>query len=462
MLEPFNFAGLTVNILFANIKSETINKERKIILIDRYSREEMNKIFSEKNKYQKWLDVELAVVKARMKLGEVPRKAYEKIKAKASFDVKRIKEIEAVTRHDMLAFIENVNENIGEHSKFVHEGITSNDIKDTGLALQLAEALDLIKEDLLKLKDKIKQKAILHKHTVMMGRTHGIHAEPITFGLKLAVWYQEINRHLDRIKQLDDIIRVGQISGAVGTYATINPEVEEIVMEELNLKASLFTNQILQRDRHADLMSRLSLIAASLEKFSTEIRNLQRTDILEVEENFSKGQKGSSAMPHKKNPIVSERISGLARVIRGNMIPAFENINLWHERDLTHSSVERIILPDSFILLDYMLFKFTDLLDNLKVNQDIMKENINKTNGLVFSQKVMLSLIEKGLSREKAYELVQKNAMKSWDDNKSFKKMIENDGQVMTYLNKEELKEIFNYNNFIKEVDFIFERGKLK
>jgi len=453
---------LTVNILFANIKTETINKERKITLIDRYSREEMNKIFNEKNKFQKWLDVELAVVKARMKLGEVPQKAYKKIKEKASFDVKRIKEIEAVTRHDMLAFIENVNENIGEHSKFVHEGITSNDIKDTGLALQLVEALDLIKEDLLKLKDKIKQKAISHKHTVMMGRTHGIHAEPITFGLKLAVWYQEINRHLDRIKQLDDIIRVGQISGAVGTYATINPEVEEIVMEELGLKASLFTNQILQRDRHADLVSRLSLIAASLEKFSTEIRNLQRTDILEVEENFSKGQKGSSAMPHKKNPIVSERISGLARVIRGNMIPAFENINLWHERDLTHSSVERIILPDSFILLDYMLFKFTDLLDNLRVNQDIMKENINKTNGLVFSQKVMLSLIEKGLDRERAYELVQKNAMKSWDGNKSFKKIIENDGEVMTYLNKEELNGIFNYNNFIKEVDFIFERGKLK
>ncbi|MGM0445686.1 MAG: adenylosuccinate lyase [Bacillota bacterium] len=431
-------------------------------MIDRYSREEMNKIFSEKNKFQKWLDVELAVVKARMKLGEVPNEAYKNIKEKASFDVQRIKEIETVTRHDMLAFIENVNENIGEHSKFVHEGITSNDIKDTGLALQLVEALNLIKEDLLKLKDKIKEKAVLHKNTVMIGRTHGIHAEPITFGLKLAVWFQEVNRHLKRIKQVEDTIRVGQISGAVGTYATINPEVEKIVMEELNLESSLFTNQILQRDRHADLVSRLSLIAASLEKFGTEIRNLQRTDILEVEENFSKGQKGSSAMPHKKNPIVSERISGLARVIRGNMIPAFENVNLWHERDLTHSSVERIILPDSFILLDYMLVKFTDLLDNLKVNKEVMKENINRTNGLVFSQKVMLSLIEKGLSREKAYELVQKNAMKSWDESKSFKKMIENDGEVMTYLNKEELNEIFNYNNFIKEVDFIFERGKLK
>lgn len=431
-------------------------------MIDRYSREEMQKIFSEKNKYQKWLDVELAVVKARMKLGEVPKEAYKQIKKKASFDVERIKEIEKVTRHDMLAFIENINENIGEHSKYVHEGITSNDIKDTGLALQLVDALYLIKEDLSELKKKIKEKAILHKHTVMIGRTHGIHAEPITFGLKLAVWFQEVNRHIDRIKQLEKTIKVGQISGAVGTYATINPEVEKIVMEELDLKASLFTNQILQRDRHADLVSRLSLVAASLEKFSTEIRNLQRTDILEVEENFSKGQKGSSAMPHKKNPIVSERISGLARVIRGNMIPAFENVNLWHERDLTHSSVERIILPDSFILLDYMLVKFTDLLDNLKVNKDIMKENINKTNGLIFSQKVMLSLIDKGLNREKAYELVQKNAMKSWDNNKSFKKMIENDSEVMSYLSKEELNNIFDYNSFIKEVDFIFERGKLK
>ncbi len=431
-------------------------------MIDRYSRKEMKEIFSEYNKYQKWLDVELAVVKARMKLGEIPEKAYKKIKKNASFDVEQIKEIEKVTRHDMLAFIENINENIGEHSKYVHEGITSNDIKDTGLALQLVDALYLIKDDLIELKNKIKQKALLHKHTVMMGRTHGIHAEPITFGLKLAVWFQEVNRHIDRIKNLEKIIKVGQISGAVGTYATINPEVEEIVMEELDLEASLFTNQILQRDRHADLVSRLSLVAASLEKFSTEIRNLQRTDILEVEENFSKGQKGSSAMPHKKNPIVSERISGLARVIRGNMIPAYENVNLWHERDLTHSSVERIILPDSFILLDYMLVKFTDLLDNLKVNKDTMEKNINKTNGLVFSQKVMLSLIDKGLNREKAYELVQKNAMRSWDDNKSFKKMIENDSEVMSYLNKEELNNIFDYNSFIKEVDFIFERGKLK
>jgi len=453
---------LTGNILFANIKTDKLKNERKIILIDRYSRKEMKEIFSENNKYQKWLDVELAVVKARMKLGEVQKKAYKKIKKNASFDVEQIKEIEKVTRHDMLAFIENINEKIGEHSKYVHEGITSNDIKDTGLALQLVDALYLIKDDLIELKNKIKQKALLHKHTVMMGRTHGIHAEPITFGLKLAVWFQEVNRHLDRIRQLERIIKVGQISGAVGTYATINPEVEEIVMEELDLEASLFTNQILQRDRHADLVSRLSLIAASLEKFSTEIRNLQRTDILEVEENFSKGQKGSSAMPHKKNPIVSERISGLARVIRGNMIPAYENVNLWHERDLTHSSVERIILPDSFILLDYMLVKFTDLLDNLKVNKDTMEKNINKTNGLVFSQKVMLSLIDKGLNREKAYELVQKNAMRSWDDNKSFKKMIENDSEVMSYLNKEELNNIFDYNTFIKEVDFIFERGKLK
>jgi adenylosuccinate lyase len=296
----------------------------------------------------------------------------------------------------------------------------------------------------------------------MIGRTHGIHAEPITFGLKLAVWYKEIERHQKRLNQVEDIIKVGQISGAVGTFATINPEVEEIVMDELGLNTALVTNQILQRDRHADLISKINLIASSLEKFSTEIRNLQRTDILEVEENFSKGQKGSSAMPHKKNPIVSERISGLARVIRGNLIPAFENVNLWHERDLTHSSVERIILPDSFILIDYMIDKFADVLTNLKINNNTMKLNINKTNGLIYSQKVMLALIEKGLKREKAYELVQRNAMKSWEKDKSFQKMIENDGEVMTYLNKEEIEKVFNYDNFLNEIDYIFERGKLK
>ena len=422
----------------------------------------MKDIFSEENKFKKWLDVELAVVKARMQLGEVPEEAYQKIANKASFDVDRIKEIEKKTRHDMLAFIETVNEKLGNEAKYIHEGITSNDIKDTGLALQLSEALDLILKDLKKLKKSIKDKAIAHKKTVMIGRTHGIHAEPITFGLKLAVWFKEIERQQKRLQQLKEIIKVGQISGAVGTYATINSKVEKLVMEELNLETAMITNQILQRDRHADLMSKLSLTASSLEKFATEIRNLQRTDILEVEENFSKGQKGSSAMPHKKNPIVTERISGLARVIRGNLIPAFENINLWHERDLTHSSVERIILPDSFILLDYMIIKFKDVLDNLKVNEETMKMNMNKTNGLIYSQEVMLALIDKGLKREKAYDLVQRNALKSWDNNESFQKKIENDGEVMTYLNKEELNDIFDYENFIKEVDYIFERGKLK
>ncbi len=422
----------------------------------------MKDIFSEENKFKKWLDVELAVVKARMQLGEVPEEAYQKIANKASFDVDRIKEIEKKTRHDMLAFIETVNEKLGNEAKYIHEGITSNDIKDTGLALQLSEALDLILKDLKKLKKSIKDKAIAHKKTVMIGRTHGIHAEPITFGLKLAVWFKEIERQQKRLQQLKEVIKVGQISGAVGTYATINSKVEKLVMEELNLETAMITNQILQRDRHADLMSKLSLTASSLEKFATEIRNLQRTDILEVEENFSKGQKGSSAMPHKKNPIVTERISGLARVIRGNLIPAFENINLWHERDLTHSSVERIILPDSFILLDYMIIKFKDVLDNLKVNEETMKMNMNKTNGLIYSQEVMLALIDKGLKREKAYDLVQRNALKSWDNNESFQKKIENDGEVMTYLNKEELNDIFDYENFIKEVDYIFERGKLK
>ncbi len=431
-------------------------------MLNRYSRAEMEKIFSEQNKYQKWLDVELAVVKARMELGEVPKGMYKKIKENSEFNVDRIKEIEKMTRHDMLAFIENVNENLGKESKYIHEGITSNDIKDTGLALQLSEALSLVQRGLENLKTVVKEKALLHKDTVMIGRTHGIHAEPMTFGLKLAVWYQEIRRHQERLNQVEEVIKVGQISGAVGTFATINPEVEELVMDELGLNTALVTNQILQRDRHADLISKINLIASSLEKFSTEIRNLQRTDILEVEENFSKGQKGSSAMPHKKNPIVSERISGLARVIRGNLIPAFENVNLWHERDLTHSSVERIILPDSFVLIDYMIDKFTDVLTNLKINENTMKLNINKTNGLIYSQKVMLALIQKGLEREKAYELVQRNAMKSWENDESFQKMIENDGEVMTYLNKEEIEKLFNYDNFLNEIDYIFERGKLK
>ena len=453
---------MTLKTIFAKIKSDKTNTERKITLLDRYARTQMKDIFSEENKFKKWLDVELAVVKARMKLGEVPKETYQKIANNATFDVDRIKEIEKKTRHDMLAFIETVNEKLGNEAKYIHEGITSNDIKDTGLALQLSEALDLILKDLKKLKKSIKDKAIAHKKTVMIGRTHGIHAEPITFGLKLAVWFKEIERQQKRLQQLKEIIKVGQISGAVGTYATINSKVEKLVMEELNLETAMITNQILQRDRHADLMSKLSLTASSLEKFATEIRNLQRTDILEVEENFSKGQKGSSAMPHKKNPIVTERISGLARVIRGNLIPAFENINLWHERDLTHSSVERIILPDSFILLDYMIIKFKDVLDNLKVNEETMKMNMNKTNGLIYSQEVMLALIDKGLKREKAYDLVQRNALKSWDNNESFQKKIENDGEVMTYLNKEELNDIFDYENFIKEVDYIFERGKLK
>ena len=431
-------------------------------LLDRYSRAEMKDIFSEENKFHKWLAVELAVVKARMKLGEIPKESYQKIEKNASFDVNRIKEIEKRTRHDMLAFIENINENLGNESKYIHEGITSNDIKDTGLALQLNDALDLIEDDLLKLNKIIKEKAVYYKETVMIGRTHGIHAEPITFGLKLAVWFEEIKRHIKRIRQLRDFIKVGQISGAVGTYATINPEVEKLVMQELDLETAVITNQILQRDRHADLVSKLSLVASSLEKFSTEIRNLQRTDILEVEEDFSKGQKGSSAMPHKKNPIVTERISGLARIIRGNLIPAFEDINLWHERDLTHSSVERIILPDSFILLDYMIIKFIEVLKNLKVNEEIMRKNLDKTNGLIFSQKVMLALIDKGLKREKSYEMVQRNALKSWENNESFKKMIENDGEVMTYLSKEELNNIFDYSSFLKEIDYIFERGKLK
>ena len=337
-------------------------------------------------------------------------------------------------------------------------GLTSNDVKDTALAIQMKEALELILKDLHRLKGKLAQEALLHKDTIMIGRTHGVHGEPITWGLKLLIWYEEIKRHIERMEDLRKVVSVGIISGAVGTYASIDPRVEELVCQELGLEAAPVTNQILQRDRHADFVCTLALIAASLEKFATEIRNLQRTDILEVEEGFRKGQKGSSAMPHKKNPIICERISGLARVIRGNVIPALENISLWHERDLTHSSVERVILPDSSILVHYMLNQFIMVLDELVVNKDRMEENLARTHGLIFSQKVMLALVDKGLSREEAYALAQRNALEAWDSGESYLKLLQEDEEVLALLSKEELERIFDYKVFLKEVDYIYEK----
>jgi len=430
-------------------------------MLSRYSRAEMEKIWSEKNKYQIWLEIELAILKARAELGEIPLSAAEKVEEEAKVDLKRIKEIEAETRHDMIAFIEGISEKLGEESRFIHEGVTSSDIKDTARSIQMQQACKIILEDLEKVHKILAEKALAAKDTIMVGRTHGVHAEPITWGLKLLNWYQEIERQIKRFKQLEEVVAVGQISGAVGTFATIDPEVEKRVCEILGLKNALVSSQILQRDRHADFIERIALVAASIEKFATEIRNLQRTDILEVEEGFRKGQKGSSAMPHKKNPIVCERLSGLARVVRGNVVPALENITLWHERDLTHSSVERVILPDSAILLDYMLHKFKGVIEELVVNEDNMKLNLEKTLGLTFSQRLMLALVEKGLRREEAYELAQRNAMTAWEEKKEYKKLIAADQEISKYLSSEELEQIFDWQVYLENIDQIFKRTGL-
>jgi adenylosuccinate lyase len=432
-------------------------------MLSRYSRAEMENVWSQEKKYEIWLEIELAILKARAELGEIPMSAAEKVEREAKVDLKRIKEIEAETRHDMIAFIEGISENLGKESRFIHEGVTSSDIKDTARSIQMQRACEIILEDLENLHQVLAEKALAAKDTIMVGRTHGVHAEPITWGLKLLNWYQEIGRQITRFKQLEDVVAVGQISGAVGTFATIDPEVEKRVCEILGLKNALVSSQILQRDRHADFIERIALAAASIEKFATEIRNLQRTDILEVEEGFRKGQKGSSAMPHKKNPIVCERLSGLARVIRGNVVPALENITLWHERDLTHSSVERVILPDSAILLDYMLYKFNGVIEELVVNEDNMKLNLEKTLGLTFSQRLMLALVEKGLRREKAYELAQRNAMTAWEEKKEYRKLVAADQVIIKYLSDEELERIFDWQVYLKNIDQIFKRtGLLK
>ncbi|TDO91302.1 adenylosuccinate lyase [Halanaerobium saccharolyticum] len=430
-------------------------------MLSRYSRAEMENVWSEERKYEIWLEIEIAILKARAELGEIPDSAAEKVEQEAQVDLKRIKEIEAETRHDMIAFIEGISENLGAESRFIHEGVTSSDIKDTARAMQMQQACQLILEDLKNLKQTLGQKALAAKDTIMVGRTHGVHAEPITWGLKVLNWYQEIERQITRFKQLEEVVAVGQISGAVGTFATIDPEVEKKVCQILGLKNAKVSSQILQRDRHADFIERIALAAASIEKFATEIRNLQRTDILEVEEGFRKGQKGSSAMPHKKNPIVCERLSGLARVIRGNVVPALENVTLWHERDLTHSSVERVILPDSAVLLDYMLHKFKGVMEELVVNEDNMQLNLEKTLGLTFSQRLMLALVEKGLRREEAYELAQRNAMTAWEEKTDYRKLISEDEEITEYLTEAELDQIFDWQAYLKNIDQIFQRTGL-
>ncbi len=428
-------------------------------MIDRYAFEPMKSLWCDKKKYDSWLKVELAVCEVRKELGLLDRETYDLIKKKASFSVKRINEIEKITRHDVLAFTTNVGENLGEYSRYFHQGMTSSDILDTSLSLILQEASLIIIKDIKELMRILKQLAFKNKDTIMIGRTHGVHAEPITLGFKFTLWYSEMCRNLKRMENtLEEDVSFGKISGAVGTFAHLEPRLEEMVCSKLGLKAADISSQIIQRDRHAHFVSILAIIASSLEKFATEIRSLQRTEILELEEGFSEGQKGSSAMPHKKNPILCERISGLSRVIRGNALSSLENNNLWHERDISNSSVERIVLPDTTILIDYMLKKFYFVLEKLKINKNNMEKNLRLTKGIIFSQRVLLALTDKGLSREDAYKKVQIKALKAWEDKNDFKEMLLNDKEIRKYLSDDDINECFDYGYFIRNIDYIYSR----
>jgi adenylosuccinate lyase len=426
-------------------------------VIERYSRPVMKRVWSDENKFSKWLDVEIAVCDAWADLGVVPKTSIPKIKL-ARCNMKRMDEILKETHHDMTAFLGAVAESVGEDSRFIHLGLTSSDIMDTALSLQLVEALDILADDVKQLIEVLARRAIEFKYTMMIGRTHGVHAEPITFGLKLAVWVDEMRRNLRRLTEARRIVAVGKISGAVGTYATVPPEVEEKACSKLGLQPAPISNQILQRDRHAQFVSTLAIVASSLDKFATELRALQKTEVHEVEEPFSSGQTGSSAMPHKRNPELGERVSGLARLIRGHSVTALENIALWHERDISHSSNERLILPDSCLALDYILNLFNSIVSGLQVFPQRMKKNLELTKGLVFSQRVMLALIEKGLSRQKAYELVQRNAMKAWKGSRGFLTVLKGDSEVTAVMNTKELESIFDYQYYLGHVNEIFNR----
>jgi adenylosuccinate lyase len=427
-------------------------------LIDRYTHPEMGRIFTEQNEFQKWLDVELAVCEVMAEDGLIPTQALTEIKETTKVDVSRIRSIELEVRHDLIAFLQSLAEQAGDSGKFIHLGLTSSDVKDTALSLQMFEAAKLIEQDLQKLMIEVAKQAKLHKFTIMVGRTHGIHAELITFGLKMALWYSELERHFERLSLAISSIRVGKISGAVGTFANVDPQIEARVCEKLGLEPAKVSSQILQRDRHAHFISTLALIGSSLDKFATEIRNLQRTDILEVEEAFAKGQKGSSAMPHKRNPITCEQIAGLARVLRSNSLAAMENVALWHERDMTHSSVERIIIPDSCILLDHMLRKFTTVVGNLQVYPANMEKNLRKTYGITNSQRVLLALVDKGMSRQDAYKIVQTNAFAAWDQGLDFCEVIQKSPEISGLLSIDEINNLFDYQYHLKHIDDIFTR----
>ncbi|MDX9745047.1 MAG: adenylosuccinate lyase [Syntrophales bacterium] len=427
-------------------------------MIPRYSRDKMSRIWEPENKFQTWLDIEVSACEAMAKLGQIPRASLEVIKRKAAFDVKRIDEIEATTRHDVIAFLTSVTEKVGEDGRFIHMGMTSSDVLDTSLAILMKQAAEILLEDLDELLTVLREKAMEHKGTLMIGRTHGIHAEPITFGLKLAIWYEEMVRNQERIIRAKEGISYGKISGAVGTFSFIDPFVEAYVCKKMGLKPAPVASQVVQRDRHAEYFTALAITASSLDKFAQEIRLLQRTEVREAEEYFPPGQKGSSAMPHKRNPVLSENLSGLSRLMRSYAIAALENIPLWHERDISHSSVERIICPDATIVLDFMLSRFTKMVETLTVYPEQMLANLNMTHGVVFSQLVLLKLIDGGMTREGAYDVVQKNAMRSWEGHLDFKELLKKDPEVRSFLTKGEIDDIFHAERFLKHVDVIFQR----
>ncbi len=427
-------------------------------MIPRYTRPEMGQLWDPQNRFQKWLDVEIAACEAWHELGEIPADALAVIKRKAAFSIDRIDEIEREVKHDVIAFLTSVAEYVGPESRFVHKGLTSSDVVDTALSLLMREAADRIIADLKELMAVLRLQAAAYKHVPCIGRSHGVHAEPMTFGLKFCLWFAEAERSLVRMRRAREIINVGKVSGAVGTFSNIPPRLEEIVCEKLGLSPEPIATQVIQRDRHAEYMTTLALVAGLVEKISVEIRHLQRTEVREVEEPFSPGQKGSSAMPHKRNPVGCENLSGLARVVRSNAHAALENMPLWHERDISHSSVERVIIPDSTILVDYMLHRLTGILRNLHVYPERMRENMELSCGLFNSQRVLLALIQKGMTREEAYLVTQRNAMESWRTKKPFIELLLADADVMKNLSAEELSAIFQLDNYLQYVDYLFER----
>ena len=427
-------------------------------MIPRYSRDKMNAVWRPENRYQTWLDIEILACEAMAKRGDIPEKSLKNIKDRAGFDIARIEEIEKTTKHDVIAFLTSLTEKVGEDGRFIHMGLTSSDVLDTSLAVLLREASQILIDDVNLLLPVLKSKATEHRHTVMIGRSHGIHAEPITFGLKMALWYQEMERNLTRLVRAKDAISYGKISGAVGTFSFIDPSIEEYVCQKLGLKPAPISSQIVQRDRHAEFFTTLAIVASSIDKFSQEIRLLQRTEVREVEEYFAPGQKGSSAMPHKRNPVLSENLSGLARLMRSYALASLEDVALWHERDISHSSVERVIAPDATILLDFMLHRFTELVRNLVIYPERMLANLGMTKGVIFSQTVLLKLIKQGMSREDAYRAVQRNAMRSWNEGIDFQRLLLEDNEVMLHMKAKDIEDACRIENFLRHIDFIFKR----